>query len=83
MFLLTLENSEILSDYEQALRKAIKQAFPSAKLSNCFFHYIKNIRNKTRKLSISKKCNKKERSKLIFFFEIYPFIDIDKKVENI
>ena len=63
----------ILTDYEQALRKAIKQAFPSAKLSGCFFHYIKSIWNKARKLSLCKKSNIKETSKLIFFFKIYIF----------
>ena len=38
-----------------SLRKAIKELFPKFNLKGCYFHYIKNIWSKTKKIGLCRK----------------------------
>ena len=60
------DNIMIMSDFELSLRKAINEIFPNFKLKGCYFHHIKNIWAKTKKLGL---CRKKiiDKTKLIIF----------------
>lgn len=43
-----------MTDFEAALRKALKQLYPKAKLKGCWFHYRKNNLKKIKRLGVSK-----------------------------
>lgn len=45
----------IMSDFEVALRNAIKNCFPDSVIVGCFFHYVKAIVNKFKQLGLLKK----------------------------
>ena len=71
------ENIIIMADFEYGLRKAIKEIFPNFSLKGCYFHYIKNIWVKAKKLGL---CRKKyiEKTRLIIFaLKIITFIKSD------
>ena len=73
------DNIMIMSDFDLSLRKAIIEMLPNFKLKGCYFHYIKNIWAKAKKLRL---CRKKiiDKTKLIIFvLKIITFI----KSENI
>ena len=44
----------IIADFEIGLRKAINNSFPKATLLGCYFHFLKNIFLKFKKLGIIK-----------------------------
>lgn len=43
-----------MSDYEAAVRKMCKKHFPNARISGCFFHYVKAINKCARRFGLSK-----------------------------
>jgi len=68
------KNKYFMSGFEWGLRKAIKLKYPKTILEGCYFHFIKALWEKSKRLGI---CNKKTiiDSKIIIFgFKIYPFI---------
>ena len=42
----------IMTDYEKGLRCAVKKSFPDSPILGCFYHYIKAIFNKCKKLGL-------------------------------
>lgn len=46
------EVKEVMTDYEAALRKAIKKAFPATSLSGCFFHFGQAVYRRGRALQL-------------------------------
>lgn len=41
-----------MSDYEAATRKAIRQVFPKARMSGCYFHYVQAVVKKFKKFGM-------------------------------
>lgn len=68
-------------DFEVGLQKAIKLNFPNALISGCFFHFVKCLWEKAKKLYLCKKDKIKHTKILIFALKIIPFIDIDHRTE--
>lgn len=48
------EISNFMTDYEAATRKALKRQFPNARISGCYFHYVKAINKASRRFGLSK-----------------------------
>ena len=63
-----------MSDFEIALRNAIKNCFPDSVIVGCFFHYVKAIVNKFKQLGLLKKKYFLNIYKILFYFKIYPFL---------
>lgn len=42
-----------MADYEKAIRKVLKNHFPDARISGCWFHYVKNINKAAKKFGFS------------------------------
>lgn len=51
---ITTKVSKCMADYEKAVRKALKNHFPAARISGCWFHYVKSINKAARKYGLSK-----------------------------
>lgn len=49
-----LEPLEFITDFEPGLQKAIKTVYPGAKLTTCWFHYIRAIQRRCVKLGMRK-----------------------------
>ena len=71
----------IMSENEKGLRAAIKKAFPNSSILGCFYHYIKAIFFKCKKLGLITKKYFFKTYKLLIFFKIYPFIFLEEKIE--
>ena len=69
----------IMSDFEYALRNSIKINFPNSKLNGCYFHFIKILWEKAKKLSLCNKLMIKNTKLLIFLFKILSFVESDNK----
>lgn len=48
------EITNVMSDYEAATRKALKIEFPRARISGCYFHYVKAINKAARRFGLAK-----------------------------
>ena len=55
-----------MCDFELNLRKSIKFNFTGADLKECYFHYIKNLWKKAKKLGLCRKIYIKK-TKLVIF----------------
>lgn len=49
-----LKPTEIITDFEAGLRKAINQTYPGAKLRGCWYHYSAAVRKKMLELGLHK-----------------------------
>ena len=61
---LSLSPTPVMSDFELALRNGIKNSFPNAQISGCYFHYTKCLWNKISKLGLRTK-ELKEKSNVL------------------
>jgi len=43
-----------MADYEKAVREALRKHFPNARISGCWFHYMKAINKAARKFGLAK-----------------------------
>ena len=68
-------------DFEVGLQKAIKLNFPNALISGCFFHFVKFLWEKAKKLHLCKKDKIKYTKILIFILKIIHFINIDYRTK--
>lgn len=48
------EITNFMTDYEAATRKALRNHFPQARISGCYFHYVKAINKASRRFGLSK-----------------------------
>ena len=46
--------SVFISDFEKALKRAVKTAFPNAKIMGCYFHYSQAILRKVNNLGLKR-----------------------------
>lgn len=86
---------EFITDYETALRKALKKKYRRAKLSACHFHFAQALRRKAKSISgFMEFLRNNEAAKKIYFDLMYlpllkakqiepAFIEIRKKAEEI
>ena len=63
---LNLEDVKIMCDFERGLRKAITNVFEAATLEGCYFHYVKALWEKAKKLGLTRK-KRIARTKVIIF----------------
>ena len=56
-----------MSDFEISLRKAIIKNFPNSEIMGCYFHFVKNLFTKCKKLGLCNKDHIKETIKFLFF----------------
>lgn len=69
----------ITCDFEKSLLNAIKEEFNSSIIQGCYFHYLKSLWKKCKKLGLTKSKLIKNTKKLVFAFKIYPLILEDNK----
>ena len=71
-----------MTDFEVNLREAINKLYPDSELLGCYFHYIKNLYSKLKKISLTNKKTIKEALKFLFF-KIYPYLKDENKNDYI
>ena len=72
-----------MADFEINLRKAISDNFPNSEIMRCYFHFIKNLYYKMKKLGMTKKKDIKNNLKFLFFFKIFTYIKDENKEQYI
>lgn len=63
--LFRLQPNEIITDYENGMRKAIKECWPGVALHGCWFHFCRAIRKRCRKHNLTKLLKKNHSAKII------------------
>jgi len=53
------DNLTIMSNMEIGLQLAIEKSFPKARLQSCYFHYIKNLWDNSKRMGLKTKSNSK------------------------
>jgi len=59
-----------MCDFEQALRGGIQNVFPQVKLGGCYFHFVKALYEKVKKLGLTSKLYKNKAKILISYLQI-------------
>ena len=59
---------------KKSLLKAIKEEFSTSLIQGCYFHYLKSLWKKSKKLGLTKSKFLKNTKIIIFTCKIYPFI---------
>lgn len=82
---MTIDFSKIsfMVDFEINLRKSISNIFANYEIMGCYFHFIKNLYYKMKKLGLTKKKDIKNNLKFLFFFKIFPYIKNESKEQYI
>lgn len=89
---LSFDSKTIMTDFEKPIRNAIKNILKGVKLKGCFFHFVKALWSKSKKLGLCRK-NKIKNTKIIIFSlkmstllkreeQIKLFDDIDTFISN-
>ncbi len=73
--------NKIIIDFEKSLQKSIKTNFPNLVIDGCYFHYVKLLWGKAKKLGLCKKEELKNTKILLFVLIIIPFLKVDDKVD--
>lgn len=63
----SLKPATMITDYENGLRKAIKECYPYVHLNGCWFHYCFALRRKALKLKLHGLIYKNENGNIIFY----------------
>ena len=90
---LSFDSKTIMTDFEKPIRNAIKKISKGVKLKGCFFHFVKALWSKSKKLGLCCK-NKIKYTKIIIFClkmstllkredQIQLFDDIDTFIDNL
>lgn len=51
--IIELNNSTFVTDYEKAMRNALKKLYPNAKFYNCHYHFYQAVKKKAYKLGLA------------------------------
>ena len=78
---INFKNIIINCDFEKSLINAIRNNFKEIKIYGCYFHYVKALWKKARKLGLTKSKLLSNTKLLIFSIKIYPFI-LNKKKQD-
>ena len=76
---ISIKPLKIMSDFESALRNALKQVFPSVELNGCFFHYCQCLWLHASKLGLRAPSRILDTKKLIALLKILPHIDLQDR----
>ena len=74
-----LHPTVIMCDFENGLRNSLKQCFPEANLSGCYFHYTKCLFEKLKKLGLRKSPFKKQSYALVCYLQILIHSPVEKR----
>ena len=77
------KNTIINCYFEKSLIKAIREEFKDTKIYGCYFHFVKALWKKSRKLGLTKKKFINNTKIILFAFKIYPFILKNQKKDFI
>lgn len=66
----------LMTDFERALRNALKKCFPDSNILGCYFHYIKSIESKFKEYGLLKKKFLLKTYKLLFFLNYIHFCSL-------
>ena len=69
-----------MCDLEKSLLKAIEQEFNKSKINVCFFHYVKALRKKARKLGLTKSKYLENTKLIVFTLKLYIYKIFLKKL---
>ena len=61
-------------DFANSLIKVIKKVFTNCKIKGSYFHFLKNIWKKAKRLGLCKRCIVESTKKIIFSFSLIPLI---------
>ena len=70
-------------DFENASRLALIKVFPKSPILGCFFHYVKALWCKAKKIGLTRKKYLKEIMILLFTLKLYQFITSEELDEYI
>ena len=70
-----------MCDFEINLRKSVKKYFVGCNLKECYFHYIKNLWSKAKKIGICRKKYINKTKILIFGLKLLTLIKPNKQKE--
>lgn len=73
--------NKYMLDFEKSLQNAVKNNFPNAIINGCYFHYVKLLWEKAKKLGLCKKNDIKYTKIVIFLLKIIPYMIGDEKYE--
>ena len=71
--------NKFMADFEKPLQNAIKKNFPRAIIDGCFFHYVKLLWAKSKKIGLCKIKKLKKTKLVLFIFKLIPFMEIDTR----
>ena len=74
-------DAKFMCDFEKSLMNSLKKEFKNSKINGCYFHYIKSLWKKVRKLGLTKSKYIDSTKIIVFALKIYPFI-LDKNKEK-
>ena len=70
-----------MMDFEGAMQKAIKNNFNNIKIDGCFFHFVKLLWGKAKKLKLCNFDKIRNTKILVFILKIIPFMKIEERVD--
>ena len=65
-------------DFEKSLQNAIHKNFEGVKISGCYFHYFKILREKAKRFGLCTKADIKVSKILLFILKLMPYIQYDE-----
>ena len=76
---ITKITNKFMIDFEIGIQKALKNTFENILINGCYFHFVKLLWGKAKKLGLCTKEKIKHTKILIFILKIIPFMKIDEK----
>ena len=80
---LDFEETIFMCDFEKALREAIVSVFRGAKLKGCYFHYVKCLWTKAKRVGLTNKMILQKTKMIIFILKLLTLIKSEKHIEII
>lgn len=85
--LFKLQPTEMMTDFEEGMRKSIKQKWPNVVLRGCWFHFCRAILKRSIKLGLKRFIKRNERAKAIrkalMSIPLLPAENIDEGFDSI
>ena len=72
---------QYILDFEPSLQNALRKVFEGIKISGCYFHYMKILRQKAKINGLCTKSEIKVTKILLFILKIMPYLGIDERTE--
>lgn len=83
--LFKMQPNEVMTDYEEGMRLAIKQRWPDVELHGCWFHFCRAIRKRLRKFAkfLNKNRNAQAVQRAMMCIPLLPPELIDDGVDSV